>query len=352
MKLKPVERAFGWMVMVDALTVSMPAYAADLENVETLIHQGVELRHEGKEVQALPVFEKAYEMMRTPRTAGQLGLSELAMGYWLAAEAHLSEALNFPEHPWVGRNLRDLKEALASARKNIGDVVVSGAPSGAEVFINGKKVGRLPLSSPQRLGKGLVDIELRAPGYVTDSRSLKINGGAQETITLTLSPVLELAAPSPGGGAAATRPEASREPTASDSGAREPDVRPRQILAWAAAGVSALSLASAVVETFRWVDKQDEFDNHEGPFVDDPMTSGKNCGVSDPSSGGSGCQDIHNSLALARTLAIIGYGVAGVLGVTSAVLFTASPSKPPRKDMAFSCSPDLIRHGLECGWLF
>ena len=54
---------------------------ADAAEVEALIAKGNELRRAGTPGPALPYFQKAYELARTPRTAGQLGLAELAAGY-------------------------------------------------------------------------------------------------------------------------------------------------------------------------------------------------------------------------------------------------------------------------------
>jgi len=54
---------------------------ADAAEIEALISKGNELRRAGTPGPALPYFQKAYELARTPRTTGQLGLAELAAGY-------------------------------------------------------------------------------------------------------------------------------------------------------------------------------------------------------------------------------------------------------------------------------
>ena len=82
---------FGWN--------ARPARAGDSAEAEALIRQGVELRAQKKDERALPLFEKAYQLSRTPRTAGQLGLVEIALGYFVDAEKYLSEALGSPDHP-------------------------------------------------------------------------------------------------------------------------------------------------------------------------------------------------------------------------------------------------------------
>src|SRR5437763_9941722 len=128
-----------------------PAHAGDSAEAEALIRQGVDLRGQKKDERALALFEKAYQVSRSPRTAGQLGLVEMALGYFVDAEKYLGEAVASPDHPWVAKNLPTLKAQLAAATAQIGDLYIAGEPAGAEVIVNGKSVGRLPLSGPVRL---------------------------------------------------------------------------------------------------------------------------------------------------------------------------------------------------------
>src|SRR5262245_56466396 len=79
-----------------------PALArADAAEVEALIAKGNELRRAGTPGPALPYFQKAYEIARTPRTTGQLGLAELAAGYPVEAADHLATALQSPNDPSI-----------------------------------------------------------------------------------------------------------------------------------------------------------------------------------------------------------------------------------------------------------
>src|SRR5688572_5346163 len=72
--------------------------------VEDLIREGVELRKQSKDHLALPLFQKAYDLERSGRSAGQLGLAEASLGYWMSAERHLIESLSASRNPWVARN--------------------------------------------------------------------------------------------------------------------------------------------------------------------------------------------------------------------------------------------------------
>jgi hypothetical protein len=69
---------------------------ADAAEVEALIAKGNKLRRAGTPGPALPYFQKAYQLARTARTAGQLGLAELAAGYPVDAEEHLPQRCRRP----------------------------------------------------------------------------------------------------------------------------------------------------------------------------------------------------------------------------------------------------------------
>ncbi len=166
-----------------------PARAAtDAEQAEALIREGVKLRSHDSTPQALPLFEKAYQVSRTPRTAAQLGLCELELGYFVEAERYLTEAMAAPDHPWVAKNKATLKKSLDAARASIGELALTLSPAGAEVSLNGKPVDRALLGAPIRLGKGPVDVEVRAAGYQPARETVTIVGGKREPRTYALVP--------------------------------------------------------------------------------------------------------------------------------------------------------------------
>ena len=104
----------------------------------------------------------------------------MALGYYVDAERYLGEAVSSPDHPWVAKNLATLKSQLATSKGMIGELAISGEPMGAEVWVNGKQVGRLPLPAPLRLDKGRAEIQIRAAGYVATSDTVAITGGKRE----------------------------------------------------------------------------------------------------------------------------------------------------------------------------
>src|SRR3954453_12802235 len=122
----------GLVVVFLAIAISSESRPAraDAAEVEALIAKGNELRRAGTPAPALPYFYKAYELARTPRTAGQLGLAELAAGYPVDAAEHLAAALQSPDDPSIVKYRKMLTDALTTARSQVGDLAVEGSPAG------------------------------------------------------------------------------------------------------------------------------------------------------------------------------------------------------------------------------
>jgi len=176
--------------------------------VEDLIRRGTELRRKGEDATALPLYQKAYELAGgTPRTAAQLGLVETALDYRLEAEAHLTEALSAKNEIWINRNRAVLEQTLRGVKAGIGEVTVTGSPTGAEVVVAGRSQGRLPLTTPVRVVTGKTKVELRARGYAPASVTVMVQGQSQEHVMLNLAPL-----PGPGQAASVDTSHRSQEP--------------------------------------------------------------------------------------------------------------------------------------------
>jgi hypothetical protein len=163
------------------------ALAAPTAEAEDLIRRGGELRKKGEDAKALPLYQRAHELAGTPRTAAQLGLVEVQLGYRLEAEGHLAEALAASGDNWIEKYRTVLDEQLRNVRAGIGDVVVVGSPAGAEVSVNGKLRGQLPLAAPIRLVAGPALVEMTAEGYTPASATVNVRGQSQERVMLNLA---------------------------------------------------------------------------------------------------------------------------------------------------------------------
>jgi PEGA domain-containing protein len=334
-----------------------PARADDVADAEALIRQGVQLRQQGNAPRALPLFEKAYQTSRSPRTAAQLGLVELELGYCVEAERYLTEALAVPDHPWIAKNKGTLKRQLEAARKDIGELVVTGSPAGAEIWVNHKVAGKLPLAAPIRLDKGHVDIEVRAANYAAVEDAATIAAGKQVQRNYVLAP--EPPAPTP-----AVAVTAVPEPAPAGSGPAEtltsaPPPAKGSIarpLFWVTAGAAAAALAFGVGEAISAAAKRNDFNNHTTTVGG---TTYQDCGTANLS---ASCQPLKQAYDQAYTLSVVGFVAAGALAAGASALFILSRGERAgaadtrgsagASTHAFGCVPDPLSRGLTCNLRF
>ncbi len=194
---------------------------------EQLLRKGGALREAGNEREASIVLQKAYDISRSPRAAAQLGLSELALGRWVEAEQHVSEALEARSDSWIRDRKRTevLEESLRTIHSHLGTLEVTGTPDGAEVVVAGRVAGRLPLHGPVRAASGPVELEVLAPGYVPLSRTVNLEAGQYQRIRVRLDkpqavPPPDVSAPAPTPGLPPAVGQSAPESASSPDGSR------------------------------------------------------------------------------------------------------------------------------------
>jgi tetratricopeptide (TPR) repeat protein len=342
---KPLLRLLPFLLLL-ASTSRAWAGTEEAEQAEALIREGVQLRAQDQTARALPLFEKAYGLSRNPRTAGQLGLCELELGFFAEAELYLSEALATPNHPWIAKNRATLKHQLDAARANVGELSLTVSPPTAEVLLDKKSADRMAPGVPIHLRKGPVVLEIRAPGYQPVQTTITIVGGKREErsfalVPLSLPPVVPVAEATPPVTLATGAPPAETSET-----------DPRRIAAWATGSGALLALAVGTIEAFNAASKRDDFNNHTSLVGG---TERPDCTTATLS---SQCKPLKDAYDQALTLSVVSFVTAGVLAAASSVLFVLSSSghvgnaERAGGAPALACVPDLGVRGLGCSLRF
>lgn len=346
------------LALLAVLIADRPATAKDsATEAEPLIRQGLNLRHQNRDELALPYFQKAYELVRTPRTEGQLGLVEMALGYWLDADQHLSEVLKVGDHPWVTKNRKSLEDALTRVRRNIGEVTVEAVPAGADIIVNGRTVGTAPLAQAIRAPKGRLEIEVRAVGFQSSTSYVQVEGGDRKRAVVTLAKE-EPRAPDPSHTLASSPPadQVSRGPEPRQPVVDRPAGGARRKVALVTGIAAGVALAAAVTETVIWQVKRQGFESHRGPPPDNPTLPEpewqRDCGVTDAGRGSPACRTLYDASRKAQTYALIGYAVGGALAVTSGVLFLTARRSRSDDEARVACVPELLDRGFSCRLTF
>jgi len=160
-----------------ALAAGVKKPAPPHDPADDLVNDGVELRRAGKDREALTKFKEAQQISDTPKVTAQVGFAEQALGLWIASQSHLEKALSSKGDDWIERNRKTIDTALQMVNGHVGRVDVWGTPAGAEVLFDGEIVGRLPLEAPIRVAQERINLEVRAPRYISLTRSVNVQLG-------------------------------------------------------------------------------------------------------------------------------------------------------------------------------
>lgn len=178
-----------------------------------LTKEGLALRRQRRDAEALDRFRRAYALDPTARTLAQVALAEQALGQWVQAESDLRAALAYAGEPWIAVHRQELDAGLADIRKHLGGLEIVADVAGAEAWVNGRPAGVLPLAGPVPVEAGSVVVEVRANGYAPARRLTSVEAGevARESVQLVplVRPSPLESAPPPGPApesAAPTRP--------------------------------------------------------------------------------------------------------------------------------------------------
>jgi len=167
----------------------LPAMGANAEDVEAILKKGTDLRRQGRDAEALAEFQRAQRIQNSPRAMAQIALAEQALGLWQDASNHLGHALEQASDPWIAKNRPVLDSALSTIHEHLGAVEVAGTPAGAEILLDGIRVGNLPSVSTW-VTPGDVSLQVKANGYTDALRTLKVSQGGhvREHVDLRRAP--------------------------------------------------------------------------------------------------------------------------------------------------------------------
>lgn len=317
----------AWMLGPPSATGWGPALVDAQEigsEVDDLVDRGIALRRAGDDMRALVLFQRAEKLQpSSTRVRVHLAAVHQALGQWEEADRYLALALANPNDPYVQKHQAMLASARRTIDGHLGSLDVIGAPRGAQIWLNGRLLGTLPLSGPVRVAAGIYTLEARLAGHYPVTRSVALAGGALVREQIVLAPEIR-ERPAPG---------------LAHAGAGDGDAKARW-LPWTFAGLAGGAGAGALVALALR-------ERHVERFNDDSR-----CLPIDGTPRGEACSSEREAGDRAERWMWIGTAAAGAFAAASAVSFwligTAGPGEQP--DTALSCGVGLAR--VECGARF
>lgn len=171
-----------------SLTGAAPAQVKiDPEKRATELYQrGNEFYDKSKYAEAETMYRAAWELRQSFEIAGNLGDVEIIQGKPREAAEHLSFAIRvFPESGKPAQK-EALRKRLREAASLVGTVNISVNVPGAEVFVDGKSVGKAPLANEIYVDKGDRVIEAKLEGHEPATETVKATAGSTHDVKLAL----------------------------------------------------------------------------------------------------------------------------------------------------------------------
>lgn len=132
------------------------------------------------------LFARADALASNARTLRGIGLAEFELRAYRDCIAHLEQALASQAKPLTGAMRAETERVLERARGFVGKVQLLVEPANATVSINGVAAAE----GEQRellLEMGEYVLEITAPARLSTRRVVRISGGENETLQITLS---------------------------------------------------------------------------------------------------------------------------------------------------------------------
>jgi hypothetical protein len=328
-----------------------PARAA--EDPALLVQQAKNLRLAGDDEGAYKLYLKAHNLARSAETAAHLGMAEINLALWVDAENHLIQALKKPADPFIARNRVPIVEQLKMVRTHLGLLEVVGRPSGAEVEVGGKPVGRLPLEGPLRVPTGETNIRVAAAGYKVQRRDVEIQSGQLHRVTVELDPSTA-ADPTPPpvarGGGPYPPPDGSLRGSAPPPDGAAAWKRPA---AWTATAAAAALAGVGLIALTTYNSDFDQFNDYTSTEL---TTEDHKCATKAADKGGAYCKKLINHADSMKRWMFVGFGGAAAAGTAAVILFLGSaPSEVAARpaSLALSCAPTVVGSlGGACAFRF
>jgi hypothetical protein len=175
------------------LVLLAPSARGAGDDVGSLVRRGVELRRVDRNEEALALFEQAAKLSSKPSVHGQLALAEQAVGRWADAERDLDTVLAATDDPWVTKNESALERARDLVRHHLGWLLVDVDDVAAlELRFDGEPIAR---GVETRVVARTAPLEVRAPGFAPDVRTVVVIPGEHLHVAMTLVPLVATPAP-------------------------------------------------------------------------------------------------------------------------------------------------------------
>jgi hypothetical protein len=170
-----------------------PTGNGDKAKAKVLLQEGLAANRQSQHAQALEKFQAAYAAYPSPKLWFNIGQVELALDHSVEAIQAFEKFLALvpgaqPDEKKIARS------SVEQLRKKLGQLEVKCETNGAEITVDGKSVGRVPLAGPVWAAPGSHRVAITQEGFSPASETLDLRAGTSALVVIHLVP---LAPPKP-----------------------------------------------------------------------------------------------------------------------------------------------------------
>lgn len=147
------------------------------------------LFEDGDSPGALAKFTHAYDLSHDPRLLWNMASCEKELRHYARAAALIGRYLQEGSDRISASQRKSAVETQTALTAFYANVKLSGAPDGANVFVDGSQVGQAPLTEPLLLDLGTRTVRVEQPGFEPFEKKVEIAGGGELEVAVTLTPV-------------------------------------------------------------------------------------------------------------------------------------------------------------------
>src|SRR5262249_46035964 len=129
---------------------------------------------------------RAWQKKQSYDIAANLGIAETALRKFRSAAGHLDFALRTFPGNGKPENRALIQETFEKARAEVGALRIRVSVEGAQVFVDGEKVGLAPIDHAVYVDAGQHQVEAALVGYGRAQQSIPASKGGVVDVSLTL----------------------------------------------------------------------------------------------------------------------------------------------------------------------
>ncbi len=179
-------------VSADAAKASQADAEPAVEDAEVIdearrrFDRGVQLYNDEDYALALIEFERAYELVANYRVLYNIGQVSIQLRKYARARAALERYLALGEGEIDEERLAEVDADVEMLRGRTAQLRVQISEPKAQIFLDGELLGLSPLEGPVLVDAGTHSLNVRAAGFISKEKSIKLAGGDELSIDVRL----------------------------------------------------------------------------------------------------------------------------------------------------------------------